>query len=149
MVLGIVLIALGAFGAAIIAGFLLGASSDGTLGLWAFGSVNPRIGAALAAGVAVAATTLFLLGLASTHRGRRRRVEARHVDTRARDAEQEARATLLAMRLEVLQREVGELERKRDGALEALGEPRAPEGVLVYTPSRSDRDEELVVLEED
>lgn len=142
MALGIALLALGAVGTFVLIGFLLNASSEGALGLWALGSVSPRLGAALAAATAAAATTLFLLGLASIRRTHRRRAEVGRLDRGALDAEQEARATLLAMRLEVLHREVAQMERRQD----ALGESRVPAGVPIYPSSLAEPDTHLVVV---
>jgi hypothetical protein len=149
MALGIALMAIGAFGTIALAGFLVGASTDGTLGLWAIGSVDPRLGAAIAAVVGAAAVTLILLGWSATRRVGRRQLEVQRLDRQAHQAEQEARATLLAMRLDVLQREVDVMEGKRDAVVERFGAPRAPAGVPVYTPAMPGGDDEVVVIADD
>lgn len=119
MRLGITLIVVGALAAIGLSGALVAASSDGALGLGGL-SLASQIAAFAASAAAIAATTSFLLGLHAVQRSRRRPAHQVVVNERAAEAERDARARLLAMRLEQLQREVEVLERRRAVALGEL-----------------------------
>jgi hypothetical protein len=142
MALGIVLIALGAFGLLSLAGLLVAASSDGAIGIGTVVSLAPEGGAAVAAAVAAAGASLVFLGLGARRRAHTARAAVVHVDERVRQAEEEARARLLEMRLQQLTRQVDELERRRTGdeptpALSAGWRPAVvSESGLVVLPDR-------------
>ena len=117
MILGIVLLVLSVFGSITLAGVLLGASSDGTLALAGFGTMSPPGAVVFAAMAATAITAGFFLGLHLILQERRRRGQVVREDRLARDAEREARARLLGMRLEQLEGEVESLENRRQAVL--------------------------------
>jgi hypothetical protein len=112
MVIGIALIALGAITAAGL-GSMLAASWSGTFELGSL-AVGARPAAAAVAAAATVATALVAGGTLVIRRERRRRHEVAHLDARAEQAEEEAHARLLAMRVDVLTREIEALERRRD-----------------------------------
>lgn len=113
MVIGFALIALGAVSAVGVAS-MLAASWTGTFELGSL-AVGARPAAAAAVAGATVATALVVGGTLVIRRERRRRNEVAHLDARAEQAEEEARARLLAMRVDVLTREIEVLERRRDG----------------------------------
>jgi hypothetical protein len=119
MRLGITLIVVGALAAIGLSAALVAASSDGALGLGGL-SLASQIAAFAASAAAIAATTSFFLGLHAVQRSRRRPAHQVVVNERAAEADRDARARLLAMRLEQLQREVEVLERRRAVALGEL-----------------------------
>jgi hypothetical protein len=126
MGLGIALMVLGVLGTTCLAGALGLASSWGAVELGALGTLDPRAAAVLAAMAAVAATSLLYGGIALILRARARGAQAVRLDERARQAEEEARARLLELRLEQLHKEVELLESRR--ATEAGEPPTPPEG---------------------
>jgi hypothetical protein len=114
MILGITLIALAAIGSLALVGLLLSAGSGGTIEVAVLGTLSAQARAVVAAAIAVGATTLLFLGLRRVMDVRRRRALVVHEDASARAAAEEARARLLEMRLDQLQREVGDLEHRND-----------------------------------
>ena len=117
MILGIVLLVLSVLGSVALAGVLADASSDGTLALAGLGTVSPPGAVVLAAVGAMAITAGFFLGLHLVLRQRRRRGQVVLEDRLTREAEREARARLLEMRLEQLEGEVAILEGRRHAVL--------------------------------
>jgi hypothetical protein len=87
-------------------------SSEGFIGLGTALSANPMTAALLAGTIAALAVASLFLGAARIGRIRSRRAHLVVVDERAQEAERDARARLLAMRLEQLQREVEAMERR-------------------------------------
>jgi hypothetical protein len=120
---GIALMVLAAFGSAALAATLVAASSDGVLGLGTALAANPRAAAAAAAATAFVATASFLVGLFRVVRARERRMQVVRADARAQEAERDAHARLLEMRLEQLRREVELMELRRDAAPGGLHSP--------------------------
>jgi len=110
VILGIVLLILSVSGSITLAGVLMGASSDGTLVLAGLGTVSPLGAIVLAAVAGMAITAGFFLGLHLVLQQRRRRGQVVLEDRLAREAEREARARLLEMRLEQLEGEVAIME---------------------------------------
>jgi hypothetical protein len=111
MGIGIALVVVGVLGMAAFAAVCAAASSEGFFGLGTALGANPRT-AALAAGVVAAlAMGSLVLGAVRIGRARSRRAHLVVVDERAQEAERDARARLLTMRLEQLQREVEAMER--------------------------------------
>lgn len=142
MILGIVLLVLSVSGSITLAGVLMGASSDGTLALAGLGTLSP-LGAVVVAIVAATAITAgFFLGLHLILQERRRRGQVVQEDRLARDAEREALARLLEMRLEQLEGEVAILEGRRHAVLHRSISPGGtswhladePEADLVVVP---------------
>lgn len=149
MILGIVLLVLSVSGGITLAGVLLGASSDGTLALAGFGTVSPPGAVVFAAVAATAITAGFFLGLHMVLQERRRRGQVVREDRLARDAEREARARLLGMRLEQLEGEVEILEGRRRAVLHrsisSVGTSwhvaDEPDGDLVVVPDADEQAE--------
>ncbi|HEX6330451.1 MAG TPA: hypothetical protein VF129_04070 [Actinomycetota bacterium] len=119
MKLGIALMAAGTIGVVGLVSTLAAGSWDGTFGIGAL-SLTPQAAAFAASAVGVFATVSFLFGLDGVVRAGRRRALRAAQDERAEEAERDARARLLAMRLEQLQREVEALEVRRAGELGEL-----------------------------
>lgn len=141
MRLGIALMVAGTLGVAALGSTLAAAASDGVFAIGAV-SMTPRAAALLSSAVAIAATVTFLLGLGGAARARRRHADRTSVDERAVEAERDARARLLTMRLEQLERELEVLERRRAVALGELNSST----VLI---DGDDGDEPVVVVLED
>ena len=144
MAFGIALMIIGALGAFGLAGLLVTASSNGAVELGALATIDARVAAVVAAAIAFTATAVFVAGFAGVLRTRGRRAGAVRVDTLARDARDEARARLLELRLETLQREVEQLETRQDAALGTLQAPSPGSAVDV----RDDARPELVLVED-
>jgi hypothetical protein len=119
MRLGITLTIVGALAALGLTGALVAASGEGSVELAGL-SLTATTAALAASAVASAATASFFLGLRAAVRTRRRLAHQVVVNERAAEAERDARARLLAMRLEQLQREVEALELRRAVALGEL-----------------------------
>ncbi len=143
--LGIVLLVLSVTGSITLAAVLIGAADNGSLAIAGFGSVSPPGATALAAVAAAAVAAGFLIGLHLIREERRQRDRIVVWDQRAADAEREARARLLAMRLEQLEVEVEQLESRRQAVLHrstsSLGtswhlaeDAEEPESDLVVVP---------------
>ncbi len=147
MILGIVLLVVSVVGSITLAGVLLGASSDGTLELAGFGTVSPSVAVVGAAVAAMAIAAGFFLGLHLVVKARRRKEQVFREDRLAREAEREARARLLGMRLEQLEGEVEILEGRRQAvlhrSLSAVGTSRRdadePEADLVVVPDADEQ----------
>jgi hypothetical protein len=139
--LGIVLLVLAALGSGALVGVLLGVSSDGSLAVVGLGAMSPPGTAVVVALVALATSVLFFLGLHLVLRERRQRGWVMRQDRIATDAEREARARLLAMRLEQLETELEILEGRRQAVLHRSTSSVGPSWRLVTEPKP-----DLVVL---
>jgi hypothetical protein len=143
VILGIVLLVLSVLGSIALAGVLAGASSDGTLALAGLGTVSPSGAVVVAAVAAMTITAGFFLGVHLVLQQRRRRGQVVLEDRLARDAEREARARLLEMRLEQLEGEVAILEGRRKAVIH-----RSSSGVGASWRVSHEPEVELVVVPE-
>jgi hypothetical protein len=125
MAFGIALLVIGGLGTMGLAGLLLASTSQGTIELGSLLALGPRSATITAAVVGFAAASTLLAGAFVIRRERGLRGHVAVQDDRARAAEDEARARLLALRLEQLERDVETLEVRRASA---LGELHAPAG---------------------
>jgi hypothetical protein len=137
MGIGIALVVVGVLGMAAFAAICAATSSDGFIGLGTALSADPMTAALLAGAIAALAVASLFFGIARIRRVRSRRAHLVVVDERAQEAERDARARLLAMRLEQLQREVETMERRAS----AVG-PAESEVVI----DGDDGDEPVVVV---
>jgi hypothetical protein len=112
MGIGIALVLVGVLGMAAFAAVCAAASSEGFFGLGTALSANPRTAALVAGAIAASAVAALFLGAVRIGRARSRRAHLVVVNERAQEAERDARARLLAMRLEQLQREVEAMEQR-------------------------------------
>lgn len=120
MVLGIALIVLGVLGLAAVGVVAASASSDGVLGMgWVLAS-DPQAAALTAAAAGVVATAACLVGLYTVVSARARKALIVRVDERAQEAERDARARLLEMRLQQLQHDVEHMEQRRSAMVGEL-----------------------------
>jgi hypothetical protein len=149
MGLGIALVLVGVLGTAAFAAVVAAVSSAGLFGLETALGADPRTAVVVAGALAAMATAAFFLGAARIGRTRSRRAHLVVVDERAQEAERDARARLLAMRLEQLQREVEGMEQRASafGLLETsaavIDGDDGEEPVVVLLP---DDDREPTVL---
>jgi hypothetical protein len=140
MGIGIALVVVGVLGMAAFAAVCAATSSVELFGLGTALSANPRMAALLAGGIAALAVAALFLGIARIRRVRSRRAHLVVVDERAQEAERDARARLLDMRLEQLQREVEVMERRASGiglvdAPAVIDGDDGEESVVVVLPS--------------
>ena len=142
--IGIALMAIGALGTVSLGAGLATASTGGTLELATGLALEPRTAALVAAAAAASATLSFVLGLVVVSKARGRRASASRLDQQAMEAERDARARLLDMRLKQLQEEVELLEARHGARIPAppgVAVDGTTDRLLVVVPETGDASE--------